>query len=111
MTTASALQKYTNAVDKRNDHIAQNKGVFDAHEKIVGEVIDAENELRDEVAASGEGIENGLYKVTTTPQTQEIYDESKVLAALGMTKDVAIEKGLIVINQRPARITISALNR
>lgn len=110
-TPDGALQKYTSAVAKRNDHIEQHADVFKQHEKIVYDVIDAENELRDAVAESGQGLNNGLYNVTVTPQTQEVWDEEKLLKALNMSKDSAIAAGLLMINQRPPRITIGQVKQ
>jgi hypothetical protein len=74
-------------------------------------VIDARNVLDDTAAESGEGASNEMFKVTVTPQTQTIYDESILLAKLGMTRDEAIAQKIIVINQRPARISVSELKQ
>lgn len=88
------------------ENIKDHKDIFDAHERLVMQAIDAENALRDAVADAGEGVSNGLYTVTFTPQTQTIFDEEKILAQVGMSKDVAVGMGLITVNQRPPRITI-----
>jgi len=110
-TPDGALQKYSNVKDELNNHINQNKSIFDAHEKIVMKLIDAENELRDAVAESGQGLNDGLNIVTVTPQTQTVYDEEKILSALRVSKEGAIAAGLIQINQRPPRITIGIVKQ
>lgn len=78
MSKESALERYTKAVEKRNEHIKANKTVFEEHERIVGAVIDAENDLRDEVAEANAGVENTDFKVIITPQTQRVYNEDKM---------------------------------
>ena len=89
------------------DHIESNKGVFDAHQKLVMNVIDAENALRDSAAEAGTGVSNGAYTVSVVPQTQEVWDEERTLSALRVTKEGAIAAKLLQVNQRPPRITIS----
>ena len=110
-TPDGALQRYSKIKDELNDHINQNKPIFDAHEKIVMRLIDAENELRDAVAESGQSIDNGLIRVNVVPQTQTVYDEEKLLTALRVSKEGAIAAGIIQINQRPPRITIGVMKQ
>lgn len=105
-----AIQKYADAVEAIKEHKEANATVFDAHQKLLFTLMDAENALRDAVAESGTGVENGKFKVTVTPQTQEVFDEEKTLQALRVTKEGAIAAGVIMVNQRPPRITISELN-
>lgn len=105
MSKESALQKYTNAIEERNEHIAQNKPVFDAHERIINKVIDADNELRDAVAEDGKGIENGLYKVTITPQTQKVYDDEMLSKLLQPEELAQVVKEVT----RSPKISITAL--
>jgi hypothetical protein len=93
----NALEKYTNAVDARNEHMEANKPVFDSHQKLVFAVIDAENELRDEVAGM-QGLptdknslvaKNASYEIYFAPQTQRVYDDellSKLLSPEELTK-------------------------
>lgn len=105
MSKESALQKYTDAIEERNEHLAQNKGVFDSHERIVMKIIDAENELKDAVAEDGKGVENGLYKVTITPQTQKVYDD-EVLCKLLQPDEV--DKVVKEVTRSP-KISITTL--
>lgn len=97
MSKESALSKYTNAVAAVEEHAKENKTVFESHQRLVGNVIDAENELRDAVAESGSGVSNGLFTVTYAPVTQTVFDEEKVRKAC---------PDAITVNQRPPKITI-----
>lgn len=103
----NALERYTQAVAAVKEHTEANANVFDAHKKLMLNLIDRENELRDAVAESGEGVENALHKVKCEPQTQEFFDVEKTLQALRVTKEGAIAAGVYIVNQRPPRITIS----
>jgi hypothetical protein len=78
MSKESALEKCTKAIEKRNRFIEDNKAVFNGYEKIGGEIIDAENELRDAVAEANTGVSNAEFTVTVTPQTQRVYNEDKL---------------------------------
>ncbi len=100
------LEKYSKAVAELKAHQHQNAGVFEEHQNLLFKVMDAENELRDHVAATKQG-EKGLdHEVTCVEQTQEVFDEEKTLQALRVTREGAIAAGIIVINQRPPRINI-----
>jgi uncharacterized protein YdcH (DUF465 family) len=102
MSTQNSLDKYTRAVEAIKDHQGANKAVFDEHQRLLYNLMDAENELRDAVAESGEGISNGSHKVTVVPQTQRIYSEDKLHQYLNS------EQFADVVNDvtRPPRITI-----
>lgn len=102
MSKESALERYTKAIEKRNEHIKTNKSVFDEHERIVGAVIDAENDLRDEVAEANAGVENTDFKVTITPQTQRVYNEDKLKQYLSGPQFAEVVNDVT----RPARISI-----
>lgn len=107
MSKETALEKYTKAVEKRDAHITENKAVFDAHEKIVMDIIDAESDLRDAVAESKEGVSNTEFTVTITPQTQTFVDIEqldKFVADGSMSKemrDLAVKT-----EERPPKISI-----
>lgn len=105
MNSEQALLKYTNAVGAVKEHIQEHKGIFDAHERLVFQVIDAENELRDAVAASGQGVQNGSHKVTFEKQTQTIFDEDKMKCYLSAEE---MQK-VTTVNERPPRITINEI--
>ena len=109
MSTINALQKYTAAKEKVEDHIAANRAVFSAHEALVMSLIDAENEVHDEAAVEKASVSDGKNRVTVFPMTQEVFDEDNTLKALKLTKEQAISAGLIKVNERPPRITIGAV--
>lgn len=106
MNPLTLLDRYTQAVEDRDRHIEANKAVFDTHQQIVMRIIDAENDLRDIISQTKEGVENGSYKVIVTPQTQVAYDEEKILLNLGVTRETAVGKGIITDQERPARVVI-----
>lgn len=106
MSKETALQRYTSAVGAIEEHIKENKAVFDSHQKLVMAQLDAENALRDAVAEEGAGCSNGIFDVTLTPMTQTVYNEDKIFSLLSLTRESAVGAGLITINQRPPRITI-----
>ena len=106
-TVETLLQKFTNTKEALQEHIRENQAVFSAHEKLVMYVIDAENELRDAVAESGQGINNGLYDVVVTPQTQRIYNEDNMHQYLNATQFADIVNDV----KRPARITIREIGK
>lgn len=107
MSKEAALEKYTKLVEKRNEHIKANKTVFDDHEKIVMDIIDAENDLRDAVAESKEGVSNAEFTVTVTPQKQvwaDIETLDKFVASGNITKEM---RDMVVKTQdRPPKISI-----
>lgn len=103
---STQLDKYSKAVAALKDHQRANATVFEEHQRLLFNVMDAENELRDKVAETKQG-EKGLdHEVTVQEQTQEVWEEEKTLQALGLTKQGAIDRGLIAVNQRPPRISI-----
>ena len=106
MSTQNLLEKFTEAKEKVEAHIEDNKPVFNAHQKLVMSLIDAENELRDAVAESKEGVTNGKYTVVCTPQEQVVFDEEKTLSALRVSREGALAAGVLVRNQRPPFISI-----
>ena len=99
--TASALDRYTAAVEARDQHIRDNQSIFSVHEQIVNRIIDAENELRDGVAEEGAGISNGEFRVTVTPQSQEVCDLEALKANWPQAAAATVKTF-----QRPPRITI-----
>ena len=110
MSTQNALAKYSKAVQAVKDHQEDNKEVFDAHQKLVFDVIDAENELRDAVAESAEevikdGLSNGTHKVTVTRQTQRVYNEEKMHQFLSPTQFAQVVNDVT----RPVKISITEI--
>lgn len=104
-TTQALLENYTAAVQARNDHIAQNQQVFDAHQQIVFRVIDAENALRDAVAESGEPVQNSEFAVKITETEQQVCD----FDALAELVSPEVYAKVVKVEKRPARITISPI--
>jgi hypothetical protein len=114
MSTLSALQLYARAVGAIEDHIEANKAVFDDHKRLVMAELDARSNLEDEAALEAESIAKepvlaAGFRVVAMPQTQEVWDEQKVLGGLNMSREEALAKGLLVVNQRPPRIVISKM--
>lgn len=107
MSTQNALERYTVAKEKVEAHIEDNKAVFDTHQKLVMSLIDAENELRDTVSESREGVSNGKYTVSYLPQTQTWADIETIdqMIATGLIKKELREK-IVMTQERPARISI-----
>lgn len=107
MSTQKSLEKYTKAFEALEDHRQKHIGIFDAHQALVLTLIDAENELRDDVAEGGVGIENTDFKVTITPQTQVFADVEEVDK---LVKDKLISPEIrakiVKTNQRPPKISI-----
>lgn len=114
MSTQSALNRYGRAVDAIEDHIRENKPIFDHHQRLVMSQIDARGDVEDEAVLEAEEIAKepviaGGFRVVAIPQTQEVWDEQKVLEAVNMSRGEAIAKGLLVVNNRPPRIVISKI--
>lgn len=103
MSVETSLARYTEAEKARREHIELNKKVFDEHERLVFAVIDAENELRDDVAMTKSAVSNNDFKVTYTPQTQVVYDEDVIRTFLPAEK---IPEAIKTVD-RPGRISIS----
>ena len=110
MSTQTKLEKYSEAVERRNEHVKENAKVFEAHEKLVYAVIEAENELRDEVAEM-QGlaqdketiVATGMtHKVIYIPQTQRVYDEDAIKRLLTSAQILEVVKD----NPRPPKIVI-----
>lgn len=112
------------------NHIEDNKEIFDAHQKLVMEVIDTENELRDATAervtaleadTSEAGIQalnefvargetNGTYHVKASPQTQtwaDIEELDKEVASGRMSKET--RDRIVKTQKRPAKISITEI--
>lgn len=105
-----ALNKYENAREAIAEDIQRNEAVFKAHERLVGNLIDAENSLRDIAAEEGKGDTNGTYTVTVTPQTQTFVDLERLaqfVAEGKITQELSNE--LITINPRPPKISITGV--
>lgn len=107
MSNISALERFTAAQNKRKKLIAENKAIFDEYERIGGEIIDADNALRDSVAESKEGCQNDEWVVSFTPQTQTYADIEKIDQLIAGGVIPASKRDEIVKTvDRPARITI-----
>lgn len=107
MSNENALLKYSNAVAALKDHIKDNKTIFDAHQKLVYAVMDAENELRDAVAETKEGVKNETHIVTVTPVTITQVDPDDVRARQGQALTPEVIGEIIKTIERPPRIVIS----
>ena len=107
MSNQSSLEKYTKSVEALNEHKAKNESVFSEHQRLLFSVIDAENELRDAVAESGEGLENEEFKVTVVPQTMKVYDEEKLKVLLTADKFAEV----VTEQKRPPRISITPVKK
>lgn len=103
MNPQSALIKYAAAVAAVKEYTEANKPIFDQHTRLMGTLIDAENELRDAVAESGTGVSIPLFNVVITPQTQRTYDE-EILKTLVNPEDF---NRIVKVISRPSRISIS----
>lgn len=125
MSKSHSLDKYSKLVAERDKHIEDNKAVFEAHEKIVFNILDVENELRDEVAEDFEslreqaktdptvrpeaeaGVSNGEYAVQVAAQTQTWADIEVIDKLIAEGVIPASKRAEIVKTQsRPPRITI-----
>lgn len=110
MSAEQSLEKYGNAVRAMKDHQEDNKAVFEAHKKLMFNVIDAENEVRDAAAEAGVGVENGAYRVVVTPQTQTFADIEELDRAILEGKATQeLRNRIVKTNTRPPRITISEI--
>jgi len=106
----AALIAYTSAMDALKGHQEDNKEVFDAHQKLVMNVIDAENVLRDEVAELKESVSNGQYRASYTPQSQTYADIEEIDRAVSqgiITQEVRSQ--IVKTVDRAARITIGEI--
>lgn len=106
----NSLTKYSNAVAALKEHQAANEPVFKEHTRLLGNVIDAENELRDSVAETKEPVANATHRVTITPQTITQVDPDAVRARQGQTLTPEVIAELIQTTERPPRITISEVS-
>lgn len=125
MSKANSLDRYTKLVADRDRHIEDNKAVFDAHQKIVFDIMDAENDLRDKVASEFEslveraktdqtvnpeaeaGINNGEYTVVVSAQEQTWADIEAIDKLIVDGVIPSNRRSEIVKNQkRPPRISI-----
>lgn len=111
-----SLDKYTTAKGAVDAHIEANKAVFDVHKNLVMNMIDRDNELRDEAVAHLEGLpedkpsviaSNGSFKVIVTPQAQVFVDPEELKASEGKSLIPSVIAELIHTVKRPPRITIS----
>lgn len=110
-TRATALNNYTNAVTAVRDFESVHEDVFSQHRRMGLGVVDARGALDDAFAEVGEGLDNGIFKVTVTPQSLTTYDEDRILGKLQMTRQAAIDAGLFTDQVRPARITVSEMRK
>lgn len=107
MSKETALDKYAGLVAKRDQHIEDNKAVFDDHQKIVMDIIDAENDLRDAVAESKDGVKSAEFTVIYTPQTQtwaDIEKLDKFVAEGKISKELRDQ--IVMTQERSPKISI-----
>lgn len=97
----AALEKYAKAVLSIKDYGDQNKSVFEEHNRLMMNVIDAESELRDIVAVEKKGFDNGMFKVVVTPMTQTVFDEERIREEMPEA---------ITVVERPLKISISEID-
>ena len=110
MELEKKLEKYEDAVQAIKDHIAQNKSVFDSHEKLVMAQIQAESDLRDAVQEAETGVSDGMYNVTFEKQTQTFGDVEaieKLIAGGAIHK--TLKGSIIKTVSRPPKILIKPL--
>ena len=107
MNKENALERYSNAYSAVTAHTNLNTVVFDEHKRLVGLLIDAENELRDAVAEAGASVANSNFRATLTPQTQTYADIEEVdaLAQAGRITQEERDKVVKTVG-RPPRISI-----
>ena len=105
MSKENSLEKYTMAVNAIEAHKEAHQAVFKEHERLLMNLIDTENELRDEVATDGSGVENSQFKVVVIPQTQRVYDEDKLHQLLNATQFASVVNDV----QRSPRISIKPI--
>lgn len=102
-----ALEKYSAATRAIKAHLDENSGIFSAHQRLLMQQLDSENELRDAVAISGFGISNRDFVVTITPQSQTFVDPEYVKELIAQGKiSKELEGSLIQTQQRSPRISI-----
>ena len=87
----------------------ENAPLFVEYKRLNLLAVDARGQLEDEVSILGSEISNNSFKVTVIPQTQTVYDEEKILARAGISRDQAIAEGLIKVTQRPSRVGVREL--
>jgi hypothetical protein len=110
-TPTGALSNYTNAVQAVRDFESTHDEVFKQHRDLGIRVVDARSALDDAAVESGESFDNGLFKVTVTPQKMTTYDEGRILGKLGISREMAIDAGLIKDVDRPARVNVSEIRK
>lgn len=109
MSTQNALEKFTSATNALKDFQDRHEEIFAEARRLGMLIVDAENELRDEVAEAKEGVSNGSYKVMYVPQTQTWADIEEIDALIAGGKVAEEYRARIVKTQeRPGRITIVA---
>lgn len=116
MTSAEALEKYTNAVEALKDNIKENQQLFAAHERLVERKIDAENELRDiadEEFKKGAWlgpISNGTFQVTVAKQDQ-VFADIETLDAFVKQGVISpeVRNQIVKTQERPLRISITSM--
>lgn len=106
MSAQNSLEKYTRAKQAVDAHIQANQVVFDAHQKLIFDLVDVENDLRDDVAEEAKGVSNADFSVIYEPITQEVVDMEALQAYI---KAGTVPAAIIQKNQRPPRINIRAV--
>ena len=86
------LDKYSAAVKNLKDYQELNKDIFAEQQKLVFAMIDAENEVKDEVALTKEVAKNKTHEIKRTPQSQTFADIEVI--------DYLIEVGVIPVTRR-----------
>lgn len=109
MSVQNALEKFTSATNALKDYQDKHEEIFAEARRLGMLIIDAENELRDDVAEAKEGVSNGAFKVSYVPQTQtwadiDVIDEYVFIGTLKKEDRDRIVK----TQDRPGRITIVA---
>ncbi len=107
MSTFSALQRYVRTVDAIQNHIEENKAIFDDHQRLVMQEIDARSDVEDEAALEAESLAKeplivGSFRLIVHPQTMVVYNDEKI-AEIEKEKGISLKR----TQSRPPRIVIS----
>ena len=106
------LDKYSDKVKALKAFQGENKSVFDQHQTLLFAVIDAENELKDEVASTKEVAKNDFHEVKRTPQTQTFADIEVIDQLINNGVIPASRRSEIVkVQDRPDYIGIREINQ
>jgi len=89
-TKEEALEKYSRKAQEVESYVKNHQDVFGPHQKLLYDLMDAENELKDAVAEEKATVSNTQFECLYNKNIQRIYNENKMHELLTPTQFASV---------------------